>query len=172
METTGDNIQTVGSTIRSGPRHGWAVVAGQELRDLWLGTRGLMMILGYSAVLSVLSFMVAGNAELNLLDARESVGLFVRVSLALGTLVISADAISGERGRGTIENLLLTSVRRRDLVLGKLLAAKSVWVAAFAVAVPYVVVISCGPGIAGDALLVLLGAGTLVAMAPRPSEWP
>ena len=168
METTGDNIQTVRSTIRSGPRHGWAVVAGQELRDLWLGTRGLMMILGYSAVLSVLAFMVAGNAELNLLDARESVGLFVRVSLALGTLaalVISADAISGERERGTIENLLLTSVRRRDLVLGKLLAATSVWVAAFAVAVPYVVVISRGPGIAGDALLVLLGAGTLVAMA-------
>ena len=125
-----------------------------------------MMILGYSVVLSVLSFIVAGNADLNLLDTREAVGLFVRIAVALGTLsalVISADAISGERERGTLEHLLLTPVRRRDLVVGKLLAALTVWVAALVVAVPYILVLAHGPGVALDAVLVILVAGTLVA---------
>lgn len=98
----------------------------------------------------------------------KAVGLFVRVIMVLGTLValiISADAISGERERGTLEHLLLTSVRRRDLIVGKLLAALSVWVAATAVAIPYVLVLSRGPGIMGDAVLALVFPGTLVAMA-------
>ena len=162
-----NDIQTARLPVRSTPRHGWLIVAGQEFRDLWFGTRGLTMMLGYSAVLSVLAFLIAGNQDLNFLDARESIGLFVQVTLALGTLaalIVSADAISGERERGTLEHLLLTPVRRRDLVSGKLLAALTVWVAALAVAVPYVLVLARGPGIAGDALLVLF-AGTLTAMA-------
>ena len=157
-----------GPALGPGPRHGWAVVAAQELRDLWLGTRGLALIFAYSVVLSVLAFLLAGNAELNLLDARESVGLFIRVTLGLGTLatlIIGADAISGERERGTLEHLLLTPVRRRDLVVGKLLAAVSVWIGSLAIAVPYVLVLARGPGIAGDALLALFAAGTLVAVA-------
>ena len=162
------DIQTSKSTIGSAPRHGWIVVAAQELRDLWLGTRGLILVLAYSVVLSALIFLVAGNADLNLLDARETIGLFVQVTLGLGTLaalIISADAISGERERGTIEHLLLTPVRRRDLVVGKLLAALTVWVAALAIAIPYILILARGPGIAGDAVLVLLVVGTLVAMA-------
>ena len=162
------NVHAKETDIGSSPRLGWALVAAQEFRDLWLGTLGLTMILGYSLVLSVLMFLVAGNAELNLLDARESVGLFVKVTLGLGTLsalIISADAISGERERGTLEHLLLTPVRRRDLVIGKLLAALSVWFAALAVALPYVLVLARGPGIAGDAVLVLMIAGTLVAVS-------
>ena len=154
--------------IGSGPRHGWAVVTGQELRDLWFGTRGLTLILAHSVVLSVLSFLVAGNADLNLLDARESIGLFVKVTLGLGTLaalISSADAISGERERGTLEHLLLTPVRRHDLVVGKLLAALSVWVAGLAIGIPYILVLARGPGVAGDAVLVLLVPGTLVAVA-------
>ena len=162
------NIHATPARTAARPFNGWAVVAGQELRDLWFGTRGLALILAYSVVLSVLGFMVAGNADLNLLDAREAVGLFVRVTMALGTLValiISADPISGERERGTLEHLLLTSVQRRDLIVGKLLAALSVWVAATAVAIPYVLVLSRGPGIMGDAVLALVFPGTLVAMA-------
>lgn len=163
-----NDIKTDGFPTGSGPRHGWAVVVDQELRDLWFGTRGLTMILSYTIVLSAVAFLVAGNADLNLLDTRESIGLFVRVTLGLGTLaalIISADAISGERERGTLEHLLLTSVRRRDLVVGKLLAALSVWAAALAVAVPYIFVLARGPGLVGDAVLVLVVPGTLVAVA-------
>ncbi len=153
--------------VPEGPlRNGWAVVAAQELRDLWLGTRGLTLILAYSVVLSGIAFLVAGNADLNLLDARETVGLFVQLTLGLGALaalIISADAISGERERSTLEHLLLTSVRRRDLVIGKLISALSVWAATLTISVPYIVLLARGPGLAGDALFLLAGPGTLVA---------
>ncbi|HEU0022267.1 MAG TPA: ABC transporter permease subunit [Dehalococcoidia bacterium] len=150
------------------PSTGWIVVAQQELRDLWLGTRGLTFILAYSVVLSVSAFLIAGNSELNFLDTRESIGIFVQVAMSLGTLaalVISADAISGERERGTLEQLLLTPISRRDLVFGKLLRPLTVWVASAIVAIPYMLVLAGGTGLVADAVLVLWVPGTLVAVA-------
>ena len=47
------------------PTHGWAIVARQELRDLWLGGRGLLLVLAFSALLSV----IAEIATLGLLAA-------------------------------------------------------------------------------------------------------
>ena len=101
------------STEQQGYRSGnmWITVAGHEMRELWLAGRGLTILLTYSVLLSVLTFITAGNAELNLLDARETVSLVVKVVIAFGTLaalLASADAISGERERGTLEYLLLT----------------------------------------------------------------
>ena len=150
------------------PRHAWTIVAAQELRDLWLSPRGLTMLLSYSVILGALTYMFASNTEVNLLDARESVGLIVQVAIALGALsalIVSADAISGERQRETIETLLLTPCPRRDLVSGKLIAAVSVWFGTLAVAVPYVLVVSSGPGVTADAMFALVVGGTLVAVA-------
>lgn len=139
-----------------------------ELADLWLGSKGMSVLFGYTLVLAALAYLAAGDAGINLLDARESVGLIVRVAIGLGTLaalVVSADAISGERERGTLESLLVTPVPRRSLVIGKLLAATSMWAACLIVAVPFVAVVANGPGIAADALVVLIVAGGLVAAA-------
>lgn len=140
----------------------------QEASDLWLGSKGLSVLFGYTLVLATLAYLAAGDAGINLLDARESVGLIVQVAIGLGTLaalVVSADAISGERERGTLESLLVTPVPRRSLVIGKLLAATTMWVACLIVAVPFVAVMANGPGIAADALIVLIVAGGLVAAA-------
>ena len=146
----------------------WVVVTRQELADLWLGAKGLSVLFGFSLVLAILSYLAAGDAGINLLDARESVGIVVQTCIGLGTLaalVVSADAISGERERGTLESLLVTPVPRRDLVIGKLFAASSMWVASLAVSVPFVIAMADGPGVAADALAVLLLVGALVAMA-------
>ena len=59
---------------------------------------------------------------------------------ALLALLVAGDAISGERERGTLESLLLAPVSAPQLVAGKLLAALSLWLAALAITVPYVVV--------------------------------
>lgn len=152
------------------PRHRMAsrAVFFQEISDLWLGSKGLSVLFGYTLVLATLGYLAAGDAGINLLDARESVGLIVKVAIGLGTLaalVVSADAISGERERGTLESLLVTPVPRRSLVIGKLLAATTMWAACLIVAVPFVAVMANGPGIAADALLVLVVAGGLVAAA-------
>ena len=146
----------------------WRVVAGQELRDLWLSSKGLTVLLVYSVLLSVLAYLAASDADLNLLDSRESVGVVGQAAIGFGTLaalVVSADAISGERERGTLESILVTPLRRRDLVLGKLLAATSMWVAALLVAVPYLIVMGRGPEVTVDAVLTVTIAGSLVAAA-------
>lgn len=83
---------------------------------------------------------------------------------SLLALLAAADAISGERERGTLESLLLTPVSRRDLAIGKLLAALSLWAAAFATTIPYVWYLGRGVGLVGVGLAAGLVVGTLVAV--------
>ena len=77
---------------------------------------------------------------------------------------MAGDAISGERERGTLETLLLTPAPRRQIATGKLLAALSLWLAAFVVTVPYVWRLGSGVGIVAEALAVGLVVGTLLAV--------
>ena len=149
-------------------RPGWSVVAHQELSELWGGTRGPGVLFGFTLLLAALSYLVSADAGINLLDARESVGVIVQTAIALGTLtalVIASDSISGERERGTLESLLVSPLHRRDLVVGKLIAATSMWVAAIVVSLPFVIVLARGPGVAADATIVMVVAGSLVAAA-------
>lgn len=145
----------------------WGIVAWQELRDLWLGGRGLLLTLAFSLLLSVIAYLVATNTALNFLEQRESVNLELQVAIAVGTLLTllaAADAVSGERERGTLESVLLTPVARRDLTAGKLLAALSLWLAAFLVTIPYVWFLGRGVGIVGDSLMVGAVVGSLLAL--------
>jgi ABC-2 type transport system permease protein len=81
----------------------------------------------------------------------------------LVTMIVGADAVSGERERGTLETLLLTPTPRRQLLAGKLLAALTLWAAALAVTVPYVWVLGRGVGAAGPALLAGGAVGSVLA---------
>jgi ABC-2 type transport system permease protein len=104
---------------------------------------------------------------INFLEQREAVDLVLSVAVAVGalvTMVVCADGLSGERERGTLESLLLTPVSRRSIVVGKLTAAMTVWLAAFVVTVPYVWVLGRGVFIVGDALWLGFTVGTLVAL--------
>ena len=153
---------------RSVRRSNWTVITKQELVDLWLSSKGLSVLFGFTLLLAILAYLASADAGINLLDARESVGVIVQTAIGLGTLaalVVSADAISGERERGTLEALLVTPVRRLHIVVGKLLAASTMWLAALLVALPFVAVMADGPGVAFDAVAVLIVAGTLVAAA-------
>lgn len=146
----------------------WRVVAGQECRDLWVSGRGSLLLFFFGVMLSVVAYLNATNQALNFLEQRESVALTLQVAVAVGvlvTLVTCADAISGERERATLENLLLTPVPRRSIVVGKLLAALSLWGASYVVTVPYVWVLGRGVSIVVEALLVGLLVGSLLAAA-------
>ena len=146
---------------------GWLVVAEQELRDLWIGGRGLLLSVAFSVLLSVIAYLVATNQALNFLEQRESVSLTLQVAIAVGgllALLVAADAVSGEQERGTLESLLLTPVSRLELVGAKLLAALSLWLAAFAITVPYVWFLGRGVGVVGEALVIGGVVGTLLAV--------
>jgi ABC-2 type transport system permease protein len=144
-----------------------SVVAVQELRDLWLGGRALLLSLAFSALVSVISYLVATNRALNYLEQRESVNLTLQVAIAVGALLAllaAADTISGERERGTLETLLVTPVSRLSIAGGKLVGALSLWLAAYAIAVPYVWLLGRGLGVVGNALAVGFVVGTLLAV--------
>jgi ABC-2 type transport system permease protein len=146
---------------------GWTVVGGQEVRDLWLGGRAMALSLAFSLLLSVLAYLVATNQALNFLEQRESVNLTLQVALAVGALLAllaAADTFSGERERGTLETLLLTPVSRLELVGGKLGAALTLWLAAFAITIPYVWFLGRGVGIVAVALATGVVVGTLLAV--------
>src|SRR6185312_14358346 len=133
----------------SPPRRAWLTVARQELRDLWLGGRALGLLLAFSLLLSAMTYLT------------------LQIGVAVGALLVlltTADAISGERERGTLESLLLAPVHRVDLVAGKGVSALSIWLTAFAIATPYVWFLARGVGIAGVALAAGFVVGTLLAL--------
>ncbi len=149
----------------SGP--GWLVIAGRDCRELWAGGRGPVLLVGYSVLLSCVSYLAATNQVLNFLEQREAVNLTLQVALAVGVLVAlvcAADAISGERERGTLEALLLTPVSRRGVVAGKLVAALSLWLACWAVSLPYLWVLGRGVAVVAESVLLSLGIGTATAL--------
>jgi len=153
---------------RSGPAAGWLVVAGQELRDTWLSARGPAIVVAYSLLLSLLTYLAASNEELNIIDQRDTVNLVTQIAVALAvvvSLLFSADSISGERERETLESLLLAPVPRREIALGKLLAAASVWPVMLAVAIPYIWALRAGAGLFADAVLSGVIVGTLLVAA-------
>jgi ABC-2 type transport system permease protein len=158
---------TTVETHRRTPASAWEIVTRQELRDLWLGGRALLLSLAFSVLLSIIAYLVATNQALNFLEQRESVNLTLQVGIAVGSLLAllaAADAISGERERATLEGLLLTPVRRLDVSVGKLLAALSLWVAAYAITIPYVWFLGRGVGLVDDALVTGFVVGTLLAV--------
>ena len=101
---------------------GWLVIAGQELRDIWLSARGPTILIGTSLLLSLLTYLAASNEELNIIDQRDTVNLVAQITMALAvgvSLLFTADCLSGERERETLEGLLVTPVPRRQIALGK-----------------------------------------------------
>jgi ABC-2 type transport system permease protein len=146
----------------------WAIVAGRELRDLWMRGRGFALLVAYSLLLSATTYLAATNQAINFLEQREAVSLTLQVAVAVGallSLLAAADAISGERDRGSLEALLLAPVPRWQLVAGKSIAALSLWLAAFAVSVPYVWFLGHGIGLVAVPLSAGLLVGTLLSAA-------
>lgn len=146
----------------------WRVVLSRELRDLWIGGKALHLILIYSVLLGIYSYLLASNAEVNLLPLKEMVLEMVKASIAVSlfiSLIIGADSVSGERDRATLEGILLTPASRRQIVGGKLLAAISPWPVALAITIPFWMVMSKGDVVFWQALLWGTLLGTLLAPA-------
>ncbi len=134
----------------------WWVVLTSELADLWVGGKALYLVLAYSILLGIQTFVLATNFELSLFTPPEMIfetlKSSIQASLLIG-LIIGSDSISGERERSTFEGLLLTPASRRHLVLGKFLASLSAWPVAFFISIPFLFLLSQGDVILGPALL-------------------
>jgi len=134
----------------------WWIVATRELADLWMGARALTMLIVFSVLLGIMSFLLATNSELTLIPPKEMVFLTLQATIAIGLFIglsLGADMISGERERATLEGLLLTPVSRRDIILGKFIAVISPWPAVLAVAFPYLSILAPEGEVLGLTLL-------------------
>jgi ABC-type transport system involved in multi-copper enzyme maturation permease subunit len=146
----------------------WWIVFTRELRDLWVGGKALYLMLMYALLLGVYAFVLASNAEVKLLPTREMVVEMVKISIIVGVficLIIGADSFSGERDRATLEGLLLSPASRRQIALGKLLAATSPWPVALVIAMPMWIQLADTPKMLGQALVWGPLLGTLLAPA-------
>jgi ABC-2 type transport system permease protein len=143
-------------------------VLGRELVELWIGGRALNLLVLFGFLMSGTAFLLATNNELSLTPTRQVVVVTLQAAITFGMflgLVISAESISGERERATLEPLLLAPSGRRSIVAGKLLAALSPWPVALALAIPYVAVLGRGDAVVGQAIGWAAILGTTLAIS-------
>ena len=164
---------------QSGGAPAWWLVFTSELHELWIGGKAPVLLLIFSVLLGIMTWVLASNSELSLIPPNEMVYETTKAAITVGlfmSLIIGADSISGERERATLEGLLLTPTSRRQLVVGKFLAGVSPWPAAMLIAIPYMKVLSQGDevfqyALPWGALLGTLLAPAFTAMGMLTSFW-
>jgi len=145
----------------------WWLVFRREVIDLWIGGKAFNLILIYSILLGGMVYVYSFNTELSLIPPREAVYEMLKNAMAVAMfvgLIIGADSLSGERDRATLESLLLTPANRRQIIVGKFLAAFSIWPAAYVIAIPYLYVLAQGNEVLAPALFWGAITGTVLVI--------
>lgn len=101
----------------------FSAVLNESLRPSLLAQR-----IGDMKLLDVFTVNAAGNGEI--INEQKASGkvlammipYLITMLLFAGTMSLGTDSITGEKERGTMASMLVTPVRRSDIVLGKLLA--------------------------------------------------
>jgi ABC-type Na+ efflux pump permease subunit len=137
----------------------WWVVCSRELADLWMGGYASILILLFAVVQGAIAYGL--SADFGRTPRQEMVYMLIESCIAAAVfmgVILGADTISGERERGTLEAVLLTPASRRQIIVGKFLAAASVWPAALGVTIPCIAFVADGV----DGFLNGLKWGTLL----------
>ena len=146
---------------------GWWVVARKELAELWIGGRAMLLMILYSVLMGIVSFLLASNNEMKLMPPLEMLFMTVQNTISVGLfvgMILGADCISGERERATLEGLLLVPTSRRQVVLGKFLAAISPWPVALLIAASHLYVLAPSLETFGQSLLLGAVTGSLLVI--------
>jgi ABC-type transport system involved in cytochrome c biogenesis permease component len=145
----------------------WLLVFKRELVDLWIGGKAFNLVLIYSILLGGMVYIYSFNTELSLIPPKEATYEMLKNAMAVAMfvgLIIGADSFSGERDRATLESLLLTPANRRQIIMGKFLAAFSIWPAAYVIAIPYLYVLAQGDSVLAPALFWGAVTGTILVV--------
>jgi ABC-2 type transport system permease protein len=164
----------LGPSVKAGPLAAWrsrwlawSVVCLRDLHELWIGGRGLILLLAYLIVVAAATFVSVSNSQLDLIPAKEMVWTTLQTSIYAGVfmgVIIGADTLSGAREKARLEPLLLTPAARTQIVIGKFLAAVSPWPLALGVSYPFFLLLAQGDAIAGHALYWGFLVGSLVVV--------
>lgn len=146
---------------------GWWVVARKELAELWIGGRAMLLMILFSVLLGIVSFLLATNNEMKLMPPLEMLFMTVQNTISVGLfvgMILGADSISGERERATLEGLLLVPTSRRQLVAGKFVAAISPWPVALLIAALHLFILAPDPDTFRQSLLLGAVMGSLLVI--------
>jgi len=157
-----------GRPVPAGPGlAAWWVVCRRDLQELWIGGRALTLLLVYTVVIGLLTYLQVTWSQTDLTPPKEMVWSILQTCVYVGVfmgLLIGADTLSGARDREQLETLLLTPASRTQIVFGKFLASMSPWPAALAVTFPCVLVVSQGDAILWPSILYAVFIGTMVVV--------
>ena len=151
----------------NGKQPGWMVVLSTEARHLWLGRQGPLLLLIFSLFLSIYTTLVALDPEMNVLSPRSMTNVALQATILVGILVallLTANAISGERDQRSLESLMLTPLPRGQIAVGKFLATLSLWLGMIPIAIPYIVLVAKSTSLVLQAILLLIFLGSLLVM--------
>jgi ABC-2 type transport system permease protein len=143
----------------------WWVVALKELAELWQSGKAPALLFAFCVVQGALVYFKVSDIT-DPTPPKELIYFILMNAIAVGvfmSVVIGADSISGERERATLEALLVTPVSRRQILVGKFIAALSPWTGTLVVTIPLVVLIGHGDDGLGSAILWGSFAGTLLS---------
>jgi ABC-type transport system involved in multi-copper enzyme maturation permease subunit len=146
----------------------WWLVFKRELRDLWIGGKALNFTVAYIVLLGGYAYWEAHDSAVSLIPPKEMAFELWKVAMMGAVfmgLILGADTLSGERERATLEGLLLTPTSRLQIVVGKFLAAVSMWPATLIVTVPYTYVLAQGDEVFGQGAMWVAVVGSVVAPA-------
>jgi len=140
------------------------IVARKEIVDHLRDRRSLLSAMAYAlmgpGVVLLVSFSPKARTESNPAVMLGMMSVFALVSAFTGGMNVAIDVMSGERERHSLLPLLMTPVRRRDVVIGKWIAATVFALAALAVNVAGLI-----------AVLALRAPASLTAQAPALAAW-
>jgi ABC-2 type transport system permease protein len=144
---------------------GWFIIFSTEFHRIWLGWRGLALLLGFSIILSLFTVLLSLDPEINVLSQRTMVELSLQATILTGIIAVvllGADSVSGERDQRSMESLMLTPIPRSHIATGKLMAILTLWVGMVPIAIPYLVLFAKGTDLILEALLLLIATGSLI----------
>ncbi len=139
----------------------------RALRELAFTPKGLGWLPAFSILLSLLVYLFLTNVDLSLMDQKTMMFMTSQAVLLLGVLAVTvtgAEAVAGERERGTLEAILAAPASPGQLLGGYLGGVLAPWAAMAVIALPYLAVVSAGSGGFLPAAVYLLGTGSLLAL--------
>jgi len=146
---------------------GWMVVLSTEVRHIWSGRQGPLLLLIFSLFLSGYITLLALDPEMNVLSPRKMTNVALQTTILVGVLVallLTANSVSGERDQRSLESLMLTPLPRGQIAIGKFLATLSLWLGMIPIAVPYIFLMAKSAGIVPQAITLLILIGSLLVM--------
>jgi ABC-2 type transport system permease protein len=136
----------------------------KEIKAQLFTWKSTVWLLIASLLFSFTSYLLLTNKELSLLDQTELLWLLGKIIIGVAFLIVTIDAssiITTEFEKETAESLFLSPISLKDFIIGKFLAALTLWGMVFVVAIPYIIVASSGSNLAIPFLFYTALLGTL-----------